>query len=83
MADFCMADFCHECSIEIFGEDFGDLAGLVTEQQVVQGLRAEVLCEGCGPILVDHRGVCQGDCMNPAHVRKPPQLTPKLQGFKR
>ncbi len=47
-----MADFCKECSIVMFGEDFGDLAGLVEEGDV-----AVVLCEGCGTVAVDDEGV--------------------------
>ncbi len=27
-----MADFCHKCSIGLFGEDFGDLAGITEEE---------------------------------------------------
>lgn len=51
-----MADFCQECSIRLLGEDFKDLAGLVTEDEVKRGLCAQTLCEGCGPIKVDHNG---------------------------
>lgn len=47
-----MADFCYECSERIFGEDFGDLAGLCS-----RGEAARVLCEGCGELIyVDYRG---------------------------
>lgn len=46
-----MADFCKKCSIEHFGEDFGDLTGICLEGQVV-----ETICEGCGWIKVDHQG---------------------------
>lgn len=51
-----MADFCKECSIEIFGEDFKDLANINTPEDSDKKLYAYVLCEGCGPILVDHTG---------------------------
>ena len=47
-----MADFCKECSIEMFNEDFRELAGIVPEGQT-----ALVICEGCGFIRVDHNGV--------------------------
>ena len=52
-----MADFCKECSIEVFGEDFGDLKGLCDE-----GYMSLAICEGgCGDevhmIFVDHNGV--------------------------
>lgn len=53
-----MADFCQQCSMELFKEDFGDLAGLITEQEVAQGLGANVLCEGCCNAFVDHLGRC-------------------------
>lgn len=47
-----MAEFCHTCSLAIFGEDFGDFAGLCKA-----GERVRVLCEGCGgEITVDHDG---------------------------
>ena len=51
-----MADFCKECSEKYFGEDFRDLAYIVTEEQVLRGCAARVLCEGCGFIKVDHNG---------------------------
>lgn len=54
-----MADFCKQCSIDIFCEDFGDLKGLVTEEEVKEGFFAAVICEGCGFIIVDHLGVCK------------------------
>jgi hypothetical protein len=53
-----MADFCQQCSVEVFGEDFRDLAGLITADEAAQGLGAHVLCEGCGPAFVDHLGHC-------------------------
>ena len=53
-----MSDFCKQCSEYYFGEDFNDLAGLVTVEQVAQGFAATVLCEGCGEIIqVNHEGV--------------------------
>lgn len=51
-----MAEFCKECSIDMWGRDMKDLAGLVTEQEVKEGLGAVVICEGCGIIRVDHEG---------------------------
>jgi hypothetical protein len=60
-----MADFCQQCATDTFGEDTRDLAGLITEQEVTeQKLYAVVLCEGCGPTLVDHNGKCVcDDCL--------------------
>lgn len=51
-----MADFCKECSIEIFNDDCGDLAGITTTKDMKRGIARLVLCEGCGPILVDPEG---------------------------
>jgi len=59
-----MADFCKQCSIEDFGEDFGDMAGISTEADTQAGRFAMVLCEGCGGIQVDHEGHCVTlDCL--------------------
>lgn len=52
-----MADFCKQCSIDIFMEDYGDLRRIAEE-----GDKAYVICEGCGPTLVNHDGECIGDC---------------------
>lgn len=46
-----MAEFCHDCSIKMFGDDYGDFAKLCGE-----GMCISVLCEGCGPIHVDRNG---------------------------
>lgn len=53
-----MADFCKQCSEEIFGRDFGDMEGLSTQEDTASGKFAVVLCEGCGSIQVDHTGKC-------------------------
>ena len=59
-----MADFCRQCSVQLFGEDFGDLAGITKAEQEAEGLYALALCEGCGPIQVDHAGDCVSkDCL--------------------
>lgn len=58
-----MADFCKQCSEEIFCEDTGDLANITKPFQQAEGLYAVVLCEGCGPIQVDVDGKCiSPDC---------------------
>ena len=49
-----MADFCRQCSIEMFDEDFRDLEGL-SDREVA-------LCEGCGLTVVDCNGSCMGAC---------------------
>lgn len=52
-----MSEFCQECSVRVLGYDARDLAGLVTEAEHRDlGLVAVALCEGCGPIFVDHEG---------------------------
>lgn len=51
-----MADFCKDCSIATFGEDFRELAGITTAEDVAAGRAASVICECCGHILVDPDG---------------------------
>jgi len=53
-----MARFCKQCSIDIFGEDFKELAGITTEEDWKSGMAAVVICEGCGSIQVDPDGNC-------------------------
>ena len=58
-----MADFCKQCLMDTFGEDFGDLAGLSKPEDTEQDKYSVVLCEGCGPIQVNHEGLCiSSDC---------------------
>ena len=54
-----MADFCKQCSHELFGEDFEDLWGLCEESED----HTPALCEGCGPTDVDNEGKCVGNCL--------------------
>ncbi len=65
-----MADFCKQCSLAGFGDDYGDLAGLITEDDTKSGfVSSVVLCEGCGPIQVDHTGKCiSTDCLEKHNV---------------
>lgn len=53
-----MSDFCKQCSKDVFGEDFGDMAKISTPEDTAKGLYASVLCEDCGYIQVDHEGNC-------------------------
>lgn len=62
-----MAAFCRQCSIEMFGEDYGDLSGQISKTQVEAGLAAAVLCEDCGPTLVDHKGTCVSPVCSKGH----------------
>ena len=52
-----MADFCKKCSLDVWGEDTKDLAGLLTIDEAASGEYATpVLCEGCGSIYVNQDG---------------------------
>ncbi len=51
-----MADFCKQCALDTFGEDIGDLAGISTPEHTASGMFPVVICEGCGPVQVDHTG---------------------------
>jgi hypothetical protein len=63
-----MADFCKQCSIDNFGEDYGDLEGITTAENTADKLYASVLCEGCGAIQVDHEGNCISEnCLENGH----------------
>ena len=62
-----MADFCKKCSIRMFGSDFGDLKGLCDE-----GYTTRVICEGCGPVHVDHEGVCKIEDCKACNPTPPP-----------
>lgn len=54
-----MADFCQQCSIEIFGEDLGDFAEAVKPYLPFDsGFGLPVICEGCGFTLVAEGGRC-------------------------
>jgi len=53
-----MADFCKQCSMELFEEDCGDLKGLGNGKMLMPDFGWSVLCEGCGPTLVDVEGIC-------------------------
>ncbi len=59
-----MADFCNQCCKDMGFPTGVDLAGLSTEEDTKKGLYPVVLCEGCGPIQVDHLGNCvSSDCL--------------------
>ena len=56
-----MADFCRDCSFFMFGEDYRELA-LAPDDPKRGTLEKDhgwtVLCESCGPIIVDDEGKC-------------------------
>jgi hypothetical protein len=63
-----MADFCKQCSLEMFENDLKELAGLRTQEMKDKDEYPLVLCEGCGPILVDEEGACvSDDCLMGGH----------------
>lgn len=55
-----MADFCYQCTEAFLGipGEKNDLNGLVPEGDLLH-----TLCEGCGPCVVNSKGVCVGDCI--------------------
>ncbi len=56
-----MADFCKQCSLREFDEDFRDLAGIART-----GYGARVICEGCSPNIGYEVWVNEnGECMTP------------------
>jgi hypothetical protein len=60
-----MADFCKQCSVDMFGEDFGEFR----RESDDENLAWLVLCEGCGPVQVNRRGECiSGDCLVSGHA---------------
>lgn len=73
-----MAEFCTDCAKDLCftpenGIDF-DYAGLITEEQFKQGLGMPVLCESCGPTMVDHEGNCLGHCDDKKHQERHTKL---------
>ena len=65
-----MADFCMQCAVKILGvkPEQNDLKGLSTPEDTQKGLYALALCEGCGPIQVNHNGFCVSkDCLEKGH----------------
>ena len=59
-----MADFCKQCSIEIFGEDYKELANLGPKYGLMPGEGWTAICEGCGYIVVSQDGTCIAeDCV--------------------
>lgn len=53
-----VSEFCKQCSLKIFKEDYRELANIIHQADVDVGLYAIVLCEECGPTLVDVDGTC-------------------------
>lgn len=68
-----MADFCLECSDNMFGEGYCDFIGVTLPETWARGEACVVLCEGCGWIQVAPNGACVSeDCLkkdNPDHIK--------------
>ena len=59
-----MADFCKQCSIDMYGEDYGDLSNITQPEYEAKQMYVCVLCEGCGPCQVKCDGTCiSKDCL--------------------
>ncbi len=69
-----MADYCLQCNIDLRFGLYSDFAhygerGQITEEEAGRGLGILTLCEGCGPIIVDHKGRCtSNDCYRNGHT---------------
>lgn len=87
-----MAAYCKQCSEEIFGEDFGELAGISTADDDRRGMAALALCEGCGPTKVNaageclyHKGRTAAQCFADTvreRIRKGDIITPKNESIR-
>lgn len=53
-----MADYCQQCSVDLFGKDFRELAGLGRGKKLDAGMGWTAMCEWCGLTLVDDEGRC-------------------------
>ena len=63
-----MADFCRECSVELFGIDTKDMVSTqLTPAEFNKGKITRGICEGCAGGMFAPDGTCQGACMNPQH----------------
>lgn len=70
-----MSDYCRACSEDLFGRDYGEMAGLTSPADWAAGRAAIVLCEGCGPIQVDPDGRCvSADCTRAGRSGHGPQF---------
>ena len=66
-----MAEFCRQCSMEMFGTDFGDFFDMSTEEDTKEGTFPLVVCEGCGVVQVNHLGECISvDCLKSGHLKE-------------
>lgn len=71
-----MADFCAQCA-HPYPSDFAGIPWDDGAEPLAWDMGYPVICEGCGPTLVDHEGNCMGGCRGEysthlAHFRTPP-----------
>lgn len=68
-----MANFCLQCTTDLFGEEYAkknDFVGVSSPSDTEMGLYVTVLCEGCGPCQVDHTGRCVSKDCHERHGEK-------------
>lgn len=65
-----MAEFCKQCSMALFEEDFKDFVGLRPDLKLEEGEGFGVICEGCGPAIVLHDGTCIARYCDKEHGKK-------------
>jgi hypothetical protein len=53
-----MASFCKQCSIDVFGKDFGDMKDLGPAGELAEDEGWLCLCEDCGLTIVSQDGTC-------------------------
>lgn len=56
--------------MDIFGKDFRELADFSTAEDTAKGLYTCWICEGCGPIQVDHDGHCVSEDCDGDHRKR-------------
>lgn len=62
-----MADFCLQCNLDMHFGPYSDFDHL--QEMYGPGTYIGVLCEGCGPTVVDLKGRCvSGDCLCAGHL---------------
>ena len=66
-----MAEFCRQCTWELFGEDRSDLDHFGKGKPPLEpGYGYPCICEGCGFILVDDNGSCiEEACLEKGHPK--------------
>lgn len=60
-----MANFCRQCSLDMFDKDYKELANITTKEFWKQRKACVAICEHCGPIQIDPDGNCVSECHKP------------------